>query len=111
MADADLFLSSYVQVEHYTKDLTNQLKEGYVQDASLQAVSVNIQSASKEALLLYGGAYGESYTIFTTCSGILQTDRLTTVSGNYSAQYIVKGVQAYDYGLGQHVELYCQKVV
>lgn len=110
-AFANLLLSSYVSVEHFQPNVNNT-QEFYASDASLQAVHVNIQPSSAYEANLYGGAYGKTYTLFTTTSGILETDRLTTVSGTGSVkQYIVKGRQHFDYGLGQHDEIYIEEVV
>src|SRR5260370_34558371 len=102
MSNAELFLSQYVQVEHYTPDLVNSQTEGYIQDVGLQAVKVNIQPASAEIIALNNGAMGKTYTVFTTNSGILHTDRITTVSGVVGTpngiQYIVKGRNFFNYG-------------
>ena len=100
MADANLITSCYVNVEHLTVDSTNPNTEGYLLDQALLAVPCNIQPAEADVVALYGGAFGKMFTLFTTCSGILETDRITTVSGSYSHQYIVKGKQHYDYGIG-----------
>ena len=106
--NASLFLSSYISVEHLNPDASNTNKEGFVSDLALQAVAVNIQPASMELTALNNGAYGKSYTIFTTSSGILETDRIT-VSGT-NQQFIVKGKQAFLYGLAQHVEIFCEEI-
>lgn len=112
MPIANLFLSSYVAVEHLALRDGSSLQETYKQDAGLQAVHVNIQPSDYQTMLLYGGAYGKSYTIYTTASGILETDRVTTVSGSDTPkQFIVKGRQFFDYGLGQHVEVYVEQIL
>ena len=109
MANANLLQNFYIKVEHLTLNPGSTTQESFTQDLSLQAVHVNIQPASKEVLALYGGAFGKAYTIFTTLSGILQTDRLTTVSGiGNPIQYIVKGREEYNYFLGQNFELYVE---
>lgn len=110
MQNANLLLSSYVSVEHVSLDTGSTTKEGYLADIGLAAVHVNIQPASMELLALYGGAYGKAFTVFTTASGILETDRLTTVSGTGTPKvYIVKGKMNFDYGQGQHIELYVEE--
>ncbi len=111
MVNANLILSHYVSVEHFKPDSGNANKEGYVADISLAAVPVNIQPSSPEITVLNNGAYGKGYTVFTTASGILETDRIATVSGNYSTAYIVKGKQNFNYGLAQHVELYVEETM
>jgi hypothetical protein len=104
-----LLYSEYVSVKHYGTLSGNKL--GYTVDSSLQAVPVNIQPASAEVSALMGGAFGKSYLVFTTCSGILEGDKLTTVSGTISKNFIVKGLENYNYGPFQHQELYVEKVV
>lgn len=111
MVGANLVLSSYVSVEHLNLDAGSTTKEGYVADLGLAAVHVNIQPSAPEIIALNNGAYGKSYTLYTSVSGILETDRLTTVSGNNSTKYIVKGKQNFNYGLGQHIELYLEEVL
>lgn len=105
---ANLILNAYVSVEHFVPD-SNANQEGYVADLGLAAVAVNIQPSSPEVIALNNGAMGKAYTMFTTVSGILETDRLTTVSGSYSTKYIVKGKQNFNYGLATHVELYVEE--
>lgn len=99
----------YISVEHITVDGSGLSTEGYAFDLGLAAVPVNIQPSSSEVVMLYGGAYGKMHTLFTTASGILETDRLTTVSGSDTTQYIVKGKQNFNYGLAQHIELYIEE--
>lgn len=111
MSLANLFTNTYVSVEHLTVDTLNSNTEGYVTDIGLAAVPCNIQPSSPEVTALNNGAYGKGYTLFTTASGILETDRLTTVSGSYSTQYIVKGKQNFNYALAQHIELYIEEVL
>ncbi len=110
MSNAVIFTNKYVSVEHLSPDSSNANKEGFVVDISLAAVPVNIQAASMELTALNNGAYGKAYTMFTTNSGILETDRLTTVSGTDARQYIVKGKQIYDLLRAQHLELYLEEV-
>lgn len=111
MQFAQLVLNGYVSVEHLNPDSGNANQEGYVADASLAAVAVNIQPSSPEVTVLNGGAYGKGYTLFTSVSGILETDRLTTVSGTIpNTQLIVKGKQHFNYGYAQHIELYVEEV-
>lgn len=109
MADAQVYTDVTILVEHLNVDSTNTNKEGYVSDAALQAVSGNIQPSSAEVIALYGGAYGKSYTLFTTASGILETDRLT-VSGT-TQKYIVKGKQYYGYAYMQHGEYHLEQII
>lgn len=109
MSNALLLGLTYVSVEHLNPDAANSNKEGYTTDISLAAVPINIQPSSPEMTVLNNGAYGKGYTAFTTNSGILESDRLTLVSGTLSTQYIVKGRQFFNYGMMQHVELYIQE--
>lgn len=106
-----MITNTFVSVEHLQPDSTDANKEGFVADIGLAAVPVNIQPSSPEMTALNNGAYGKGYTIFTTNSGIRESDRLTTVSGTTGTQYIVKGRQYFNYGLLQHVEIYAQEVL
>lgn len=101
----------YFSVEHLRLDLNSTTTEGYSSDIGLAAVLGNLQPSSPEMVALNNGAYGKAYTLFTTNSGILETDRLTTVSGSYTPVkvFIVKGRQNFDYGLAQHIELYLEE--
>src|SRR5581483_4666597 len=105
---AEVLTDQFVQVEHLTQDSGNANTEGYVQDAGLQAIKVNIQPSAPDIAVLYGGAFGKAYTLYTTASGILETDRITTVSGSYTKQFIVKGRQLFNYGPLQHLEAYLE---
>lgn len=109
--NANIITNAYFSVEHVNLDSGSTTKEGYVVDVGLGAVPVNIQPSSPDVSLLYGGAFGKMYTVFTTNSGILETDRLTTVSGTSSTKYIVKGKQYFNYGMGQHTELYVEQIL
>jgi hypothetical protein len=111
MSNARLLTNKFISVEHLNPDSPSANTEGFVQDASLQAVPVNIQSSSKEVIALFGGAFGKSYTVFTTSSGILETDRITVVSGTDNRQFIIKGKEMFDLQLGQHQELYVEEVL
>ncbi len=110
MSIANVFTTKYVSVEHLALDSGSTTKEGFVADISLAAVPVNIQPSAPEVIALNNGAFGKAYTIFTTNSGILETDRLTTVSGTDNKKYIVKGKQNFDYGLAQHIEYYVEEI-
>jgi hypothetical protein len=110
MSNAPLLLNKLVSVEHLNPDSNNANKEGFVADASLAMVPVNIQAASMEVTALNNGAYGKGYTLFTTNSGILSTDRLTTVSGSDTRQYIVKGREHFDLQMAQHLEMFLEEL-
>ena len=102
--------TTFVKVSHLSLDYSDLNKEGFVDDISMMAVPINIQPASPYITAMNGGAYGKSFIGFTTASGILETDRLTTVSGMITKQYIVKGKMDYDYELSQHLELYIELI-
>jgi len=108
---ANVLTDQYVKVEHLTQDQSNANTEGYVLDAGLAAVPCNIQPSTPDISVLYGGAFGKAYTLYTTVSGILETDRVTTVSGNNSQKFIVRGRQLYNYGPMQHCEVYLEAEV
>jgi hypothetical protein len=109
MSNAQVYITHTISVEHLTRDLTNLNTEGYAADISLSGVMCNIQPAGQEVAMLYGGAYGKSYSLFTTNSGILETDRVT-ISGT-STKYIVKGVKKFDYGIMQHLEYLIEQIL
>lgn len=110
MSNAQLLTNKFISVEHLNPDSNNANKEGFVADASMAAIPVNIQASSMELTALNNGAYGKGCTVFTTNSGILETDRITTVSGTDTRQYIVKGRQIFDLQVGQHLELYVEEI-
>lgn len=103
-----ILTNTYVSAEHIQPD-TNTNQEGFVADPNLVAVACNIQPTAPEMIALYGGAYGKAYTMFTTNSGIRETDRLTQ-SGT-GKTFIVKGLQNFNYFGGQHLEVYLEEVV
>lgn len=112
MPQAPILNNTYIKVEHLSLDSGNANTEGYVADAGLAAVPVNIQPTAPEMVALFGGAYGKAYTAFTsftTASGILETDRVTTVSGTTSQVFIVRGKQNFNYGLARHLEFYLEE--
>lgn len=108
MLYAPVLVDRYVSVEHLAPDSGNANEEGYVVDLSLAGVPCNIQPTSPQMIELYGGAYGKAHTLYTTSSGILETDRLT-VSGT-GRTFIVKGKQIFDYQVGMHSEYYLEEV-
>lgn len=63
---------------------------------------LNIQPATGESIALINGAYGKTFTAFTTYSGLNIGDGLT-VSGT-NIFYHVKAVRNFDYGVLQHFE-------
>ena len=109
MLFAPVLTDKYISVEHLEPDNNNANKEGYVSDIGLLHVAVNIQPTSPEMIELYGGSYGKAHTMFTTASGIIETDRVT-VSGT-TEKYIVKGKQIFNYQVGQHSEYYLELVM
>jgi len=104
-----MLLDKNISIEHLGLDIGTSRKEGYISDLSLSAIRANIQPSSPETTALYGGAYGKVYTIYTTVSGILETDRVT-VSGT-TQQFIIKGKQYYNYGAGQHGEYIAEEIL
>lgn len=95
-----VFTDINVSVEHLSPDSNNSNKEGYLSDAALASISCNIQPSSMEVLALYGGAAGKMFSMYTTSSGILETDRVT-VSG-INDKYIVKGKEKFTYSTLQY---------
>jgi hypothetical protein len=78
-------------------------KEQYVTIEGYGNININIQPASGEVLALVNGVYGQTFTAFTTVSGIAIGDRVT-VSGTFD-RYYVKGINDWYYAPIPHVEL------
>ncbi len=104
-----IYTNLNVNVEHLNPDADNANKEGYLPDLSLVGVKANIQPSTPEVVALYGGAYGKVYSMYTTASGILETDRVT-VSGT-SQKYIVKGKQNFNYSVLQHCHYILEEIL
>lgn len=103
-----ILTNTFVAVEHFQPD-SDVNKEGYVPDTNLMAVACNIQPTAPEMVALYGGAYGKAYTMYTTVSGIRESDRVTQ-SGT-TTKYIVKGLQNFNYFNARHLEVYIEEVM
>lgn len=79
-------------------------KEGYVAHPGFPSgIPINIQPASPEFIALHEGVQGKMFRGFTSSSGVVE-GFLLTLSGT-SQRYVVRGRDAYFYGLGQHAEL------
>jgi len=72
-----MILDRVVDIARLQKDSTNTNKESYVNYTPLAATSCNIQPASPEDTVMANGLFGQTYTCFTTASGILEGDRIT----------------------------------
>lgn len=78
--------------------------ESYRQAAIFKA---NIQPATAEVTAMVNGIYGQTFTAYTTYSGLAVNEAVmvsgtTTLSGMF---YQVKGVQPYNYGPLQHFQV------
>lgn len=102
-------------VEILQKSASNIQKETYVpfygfrdnNGNTTNAVRMNMQPASKTLIALSEGVVGKLFTAFTTASGVVETMRLTCSGTN--EQYIVRGREIFNYGMGQHFELVCAR--
>ena len=53
---------------------------------------VNVQPATPEITVMTGGIYGQTFTAYTTYSGLQIMDRITTNSGTSPQDYKVEGI-------------------
>jgi len=87
-------LDSVIAVKRLTKDSNNTKKESYVANAALQSVKVNLQVAGGEEIAIADGVFGQTYTGFTTCSGLKTGDHIT-ISGT-SETMVIRGLENWD---------------
>ncbi len=86
-----LILDRSADVYRLTLDSGSTTKESYVAYAPLANVSLNIQPAQAEDVLMADGVFGHTWIGFTTYSGILPADKLVIqVTGEV---LLVKGKQ------------------
>lgn len=78
-----------VNVSRLLPDSTNTNKESYASYAPLQNIACNIQPSAPEDVVMADGVFGQTYTCFTTASGILEGDLLTVELTN--EMFRVKG--------------------
>lgn len=100
-AEFNMFLPKKVNVARLSRDADNNNKESY--STIIYGVGMDIQPASAELTAVSEGVFGQVYRAFTPCSGIAIGDRVT-VSGT-SDNYLVKGVDNWNYGFIPHLEL------
>lgn len=86
---SDLILDRVVNVARLTQDSNNTSKESYQNHTPLQGISINVQPANNEDVVVANGVFGQTYIGFTTYSGILSGDRLTDTTT--SEAFMVKG--------------------
>lgn len=93
-----------VAISRLQVDADNANKEQYVVNEALSFIAVNIQPATAQDTAIAQGVYGQTYTMFTTESGILSGDKVT-VSGTGQI-FIVRGVEDWSYpDLAPHYEI------
>lgn len=98
-----------VSVKYLLPDASDSDKESYVANAALSNVKINIQPAGDQTIAIVGGVLGQTYTAFTTRSGISEGNYLT-VSGTTNV-FIVRGVTDWSTpNLIPHYELLLDKV-
>ena len=101
---SDIILDRVCNVARLTKDTGNTNKESYQNHTPLLNISINIQPAQAEDVVIANGVFGQTFIGFTTYSGILSGDRLTdTVTGE---AFMVKGRTSWmSPALLPHIEL------
>lgn len=75
-----LIYDQIVAVSRLIKDADNTSKEQFQANMALQHVKCQIQPATPEQTAISNGVFGQTYTMFTTTSGIFAGDKIT-VSG------------------------------
>jgi len=78
-----------VAISRLKQDVGDADKEQYQPNAALQAVKCQIQPATPEETAIAEGIFGQTFTMYTTESGILPGDKVT-VSGTGEV-YRVRG--------------------
>jgi len=98
-------LDTIITVKRLTKDSNNTKKESYIANAALQSVKVNLQVAGGEEIAIADGVFGQTYTGFTTCSGLKPGDHIT-VSGSTETM-VIRGIESWDSDPCPHYEFVC----
>lgn len=98
-----MYLDKVVSISRLTPTAADSDKENYQAVGNYHAVKMNIQPASAELTAVSEGVYGQTYQAFTTVSGLRIGDRVT-VSGT-NDQFIIKGIQDYNWGPIPHLEV------
>lgn len=102
-----MILTHTVNVKRETPN-AGRTQEGF-DTTILQGLKVNIQPSDMETTVISEGAFGKTYTMYgtTTASGVMQSDRITVISGTTFAgrDFVVKGKQDWNIGFGlDHLE-------
>lgn len=84
-----MFLDTTVAVQKLQLDISDTDKEQYKADLGLTAVPAHIQPADAEYTVIAEGVFGKTYRMFTTNSGVLDTDKIT--DNTNSRSYVVRG--------------------
>lgn len=86
-----MILDHIVSIKRLQRDLNNSNKEQYVDNLALQDVKCQIQPATAEETAIAEGVFGQTFTLYTTVSGILTGDHVT--SAMTGETFRVKGVE------------------
>ena len=86
-----MVLDEVVSISHFVPRTSDSDKERYVVDEGMQAIPMNIQPATPEEVAIADGIFGQTFTAFTSYSGVHAGD-LVTVSGT-GRKFRVKGVE------------------
>lgn len=102
-------VDTVVSISRLTQDADNTDKESYVPNLALQSVKAGIQPASPEETAIADGVFAQTFTMYTTYSGVLVGDKVTT-SGT-GETYYVKGREQWDMDPLPHFELMLVRLV
>jgi len=98
-----MFFDKKINVSRLQTDSPDADKEGYVADAALQGVPINIQPASPEFTAISEGSFTKTFEGYITASGILDGDRATVTSTN--DVFTVKGREDWNFEPLPHYRL------
>lgn len=86
-----MILDRNINVYQLQSDSDNSDKEQYSLNLALVSIPANLQPSSPQDALITDGVYSQSYTMFTSCSGIQTGDKIV-VSGE-NTEFIVRGTE------------------
>ena len=98
-------LDAVISVKRLTRDSNNSQKESYTVHPGLYNVKANLQVSGGEEIAIADGVFGQTYTGFTTCSGLKSGDHIT-VSGTNETM-VIRGIETWDSDFCPHYEFVC----
>lgn len=99
-----MILDRICSIYHLTRDADNADKEQYKLDIGLINTPLHIQPGGNEDTILSDGVFTQTWVGFTTESGIRSGDKIT-ISGAVVSNYMVRGLQNWDFGDCPHYGL------